>query len=164
MAIPLRSTATRYVYQKKEKNEMILKENNYKEKIAALTDKDWQPLFELIPTIRSTSKFGEWAGGEKNDKGIIQMPYCITAPIVSKFSEIVYSLPIMISFDWMAWDEGRKIASDENFDFDKLDIPTKCKLITSVVRSDRFCEGALVSAFESGLILKILESIEKQNN
>jgi hypothetical protein len=76
------------------------------------------------------------AGGEKDDKGILQIPYYIEAPIVSKFLEIVYSLPIIIGFNWWAWDEGREIASDENFDFDKLDIPTKCKLITAVVRND----------------------------
>jgi len=69
---------------------------------------------------------------------------------------------MIISFDWGSWDEGRKIASDENFDFDTTDLLTKCKLITAIVRNDRFCEGALVSAFESGLILKILKSIENE--
>ena len=102
------------------------------------------------------------AGGDKDEKGIIQFPYMIQAPIISEFLEIVYSLPIIISFNWGSWNDGRKIARDENFDFDTLDLPTKCKLITAIVRNDRFCEGALVSAFESGLILKILKSIEKQ--
>ena len=139
---------------------MILDENNHKEKINSFTHQDWHPLIELIPQIESTSKFGEMAGGEKDEKGIIQFPYCIQAPIVAQFLEIVYSLPIIISFDWGAWEAGRKIASDK--DFDTLDVPTKCKLITAIVRNDRFCEGALVSAFESGLILKILKSIEKQ--
>jgi len=71
-------------------------------------------------------------------------------------------LPIIISFDWGAWEEGRKIASNDDFDFDTLDIPEKCKLITAIVRNNRFCDGVLVSAFESGLILRILKSIEKQ--
>ena len=141
---------------------MILEKNNYKEKISAFTDQDWQPLFELTPTIRSTSKFGELVCGEKDDKGIIQFPYTIEAPIVSQFRKIVYSLPIIINFNRGVWWKGGEIASDDNFDFDTLDIPTKCKLITAIVRHDRFCEGALVSAFESGLILRILKSIEKQ--
>ena len=54
------------------------------------------------------------------------------------------------------------MARDENFDFDSTDLITKCKLITAIVRNDRFCEGALVAAFESGLILKILKSMEKE--
>jgi hypothetical protein len=53
------------------------------------------------------------------------------------------------------------MAGDENFDFDTVDLLTKCKLITAIVRNDRFCEGALVSAFNSGLILRILKSIKK---
>jgi hypothetical protein len=141
---------------------MLLDENNYKEKIYAFNRQDWQPLIELIPKIESTSKFGEWADGEKDEKEITQLSYRIQAPIVSKFLEIVYSLPIIIIFDWGAWEEGRKIASNEDFNFDILDLPAKCKLITAIVRNDRFCEGALVSAFESGLILRILKSIEKQ--
>ncbi len=76
--------------------------------------------------------------------------------------QIVYRLPIIISFNWGAWEEGREIASNDDFDHDTLDLPTKCKLITAIVRNNRFCDGALVSAFESGLILRILKSIEKQ--
>jgi len=56
------------------------------------------------------------------------------------------------------------MANNENFDFEATDLLTKCKLITAIVRNDRFREGALVSAFKSGLILKILKSIEKEVN
>ena len=135
---------------------MLLDENNYKEQIHAFTQQDWKPLIELIPKVESTSKFGEW-----EEEGILS-PYSIEAPIVSQFLHIVYRLPIIISFDWGAWEEGREIASNDDFDHDTLDLPTKCKLITAIVRNNRFCDGALVSAFESGLILRILKSIEKQ--
>ena len=141
---------------------MLLDENNYKEQIHAFTQQDWQPLIELIPKVESTSKFGEWASAEKNEEETIQFPDCIEETIVSQFLDIVYRLPIIISFDWGAWEEGREIASNDDFDHDTLDLPTKCKLITSIVRNNRFFDGALVSAFESGLILRILKSIEKQ--
>ena len=139
---------------------MLLDENNYKEQIHAFTQQDWQPLIELIPKVESTSKFGEWASAEKNEEVNILFPYCIEAPIVSQFLHIVYRLPIIISFDWGASETGK--TSYDDFDLDTLDLPAKCKLITAIVRSDRFCEGTLVSAFESGLILRILKSIEKQ--
>lgn len=141
---------------------MLLNENNYKEKIYTFTRQDWQPLIELIPKIENTSKFGEWAGGEKDEKGIVQFPFCIPTKIVSQFLEIVYNMPIIINFDWGSWEEGWEMLNNKDYNFDTLDLPTKCKMITAIVRSDRFCEGALVSAFESGLILKILKSIEKQ--
>ena len=143
---------------------MLLDEENYKEKIHAFTLQDWQPLLALIPVIESTKKFSTWPkGGMEVEKGV----FCISgiaeeAPVLNRFREIVYTMPIMIAFDWGSWDEGHAMAADDAFDYDSIDIPTKCKLITAFVRNDRFCEGALAGVFENGLILKILKSIEKQ--
>ena len=82
--------------------------------------------------------------------------------IVSQFLRIVYDIPILVVFNWQDWKVGWEIIDTKNFNFESIDIPTKCKLITAIVRYDRFCEGSLVSEFESGIILKILKSIEKQ--
>ena len=137
-----------------------LNEQNCTDRINSYTQKDWQPLFELIPEIERTTSFCERV---QEDKGqVIQIPYCESAPIVSRFLKVVYSIPIIISFDWVSWDDGRKIASDPDFDFDSVNLVTKCKLITAIVRNNRFSEGTLVAAFKSGLILKILKSIEKE--
>lgn len=142
---------------------MILTEENYREKIDSFNKQDWQHLFDLIPGIESTSKFGQIVG-DKNEGGIIQMPYWIENPLVSEFKKIVYELPLIVSFDWGSWNEGQQMLNIETFDFDTTDIPTKCKLITTIVRSDRFCDGVLISAFDSGVILNILRSIQKQIN
>ena len=83
-------------------------------------------------------------------------------PIVQQFRDVVYSIPIMIDFNWGTWDEGRAIVSDDNFDYDTIDIPTKCKIITAIVRNDRFCSGRLIEAFESGMMMKVLKSIQSE--
>ncbi len=114
----------------------ILNEKNCGEKINSYTREDWQPLFELIPEIEKTTSFYERA--QENKGQIIQIPYCEPAPIVLRFLKVVYSIPIIISFDWVSWEEGRKIASNPDFDFDSVNLVTKCKLITAIVRNDRF--------------------------
>lgn len=141
---------------------MVLNEDNYISRIKSLTPQDWQPLLELIPLIEEASKFGEWSGIQKDESGVMRFPRITPASIVTQFTDVVYDIPIIIDFDWMSWTEGERIVQDERFDFDSLDLPTKCKLITAIVRNDRFCDGYLVSAFESGLILKILKSIKKE--
>ena len=118
---------------------MMIDEKDCIVKINALTLQDWQPLLVLIPEIENTSKFGDWTGGNKDKEGVIQFPYSVPAPIVSQFLEIVYYIPVIIRFDWGSWDVGRQIASDESFDFDSIDLVTKCKLITAIVRNERFC-------------------------
>ncbi len=140
---------------------MVLQEKNYKQKINSMTRADWQPLFNIIPEIEKTRKFGEVAGGKTED-GSMQFPFHVPSPIVEEFHKLVYDIPVVVSFDWSSWQEGREILNNPDFDFDKLDVPDKCRLITIIVRSDRFSDGALVEAFESGVILKILKSIRCQ--
>ncbi len=140
----------------------ILKEHNHQEIINAYTLSDWKPLLDLIPGIEDQTSFSKKREKLRSENKSIIMPLSVEAPIVDEFREIVYQIPIMIDFDWSGWDEGRKMASDENFDYDTIDIPTKCKLITALVRKDRFCDGALAAAFQRGTILKILKSIERQ--
>ncbi len=140
----------------------VLKENNYIQAINSYTNEDWKPLLDLIPKIEQTKSFGEAVGGGMDKDGAFHIPNWSSAEIVYEFLEIVYEIPIVIDFDWARWDEGRKMASDENFDYDTVDIPTKCKLITAFVRNDRFCDGALSDAFERGTMIKILKSIKKQ--
>ncbi len=141
---------------------MTLNEYNYQDCIWPMTKQQWRPLLDLIPEIENTSVFGEMVGNIEDEGEDEPLPYWIFSEIVERFCELVYNLPIIIEFDWPNWDEGRKIASDESFDFDTIDIATKCKLITALIINDRFCDGALILAFETGLILKILNSIEKQ--
>ena len=141
---------------------MELTENNYIEIINNYTKKDWLPLLKLIPMIEGTKEFDFVREGIQSEDGFDTMPYTENAEIVSGFIDVVHDIPVIISFDWGSWNEGRRIARDEKFDFNTIDIPAKCKLITAIVRNDRFYEGALVNAFESGLILRIIKSIEKQ--
>lgn len=141
---------------------MVLQESDYVERINALTKKDWQPLLKLIPEIENTKSLGKVTGGGIDEKGAFALPHMEPDEIVYEFREIVYSMPIMINFDWASWDEGRKMVSDENFVFDNVDIPIKCKIITAIVRNDRFCEDDLVTGFKSGSTLRILHSIKHQ--
>jgi hypothetical protein len=165
---------------------MVLKRDSYRGEIEAMSLADWQPLLALIPEIEQTTSFYRESDttedddalfdegfedddeeddedDELDDEDIIELDvYRATAQVVHHFRELVYEVNIVVDFDWPGWDEGRAMLRDPHFDFDTIDIPTKCLLITAIVRNVRFCDGALAAAFESGDILKILKSIQKQ--
>lgn len=121
---------------------------------------DFEELFKLIPQIETTEKFGTLKGGKLEENNTRTAPYYELEKVVLDFSEIVYKTPVMIKFDWGNWEEGKMILR-EKIDLEKLDVMTLCKLITAIVRNNRFCDGVLVKAFENGTILKILTAIEK---
>ncbi len=141
---------------------MIIPEAQHVEIINAIPREDWQPLFELIPEIERSEEFGEMLGGNDNEKGEMMWPFWVEEEVITRFRDIIYNLPVTVAFNYMEWDEGREMASEQDFDFDTIDVPTKCKIITAIMRNDRFCDGALISAFESGLMLALLKSIQRQ--
>lgn len=142
-----------------------LNEENYQDRINSLSKDDWEPLLKLIPEIEKTKKFGEWPSeieGDGTTESPYVMPYYIEAPIVSKFVSLAYKIPIIVVFSWGNWSELNTYLKDKSFNFDTIDIPTKCKIITAIIRADRFCDGATIGEFESGVVLRVLKSIERQ--
>lgn len=125
----------------------------------SLTREDWQPLIDLIPEFEQTKDFGKEGEFGLTEEGIKILPYWEPAEVVSKFSELCYKLGIVLEFDWPIWDEGRELVNGDLSKIDILDLMTLCKLITAIIRSDRFCDGALINSFENGCMPTILRRL-----
>ena len=123
---------------------MLIKEENCVELINNYNRKHWQPLFDFIPKFEK--------------EGLTSFEI---SSLGFDFSGVVDELGILIIFDWTEW-KGKYAMVEPNFDFDSTDLVSKCKLISAIMRQDRFSDGALDGNIESGLILKLLKSIEKQ--
>jgi len=142
-------------------NDEFIKIDSFPQYLESLKPKDWQPLLDLISEIEKTQVFGEEKGGVEIKPGLYTLPYWDHVPVISKFIDLAYHLRIVIDFDWPNWDKGRELASPDNTELDSIDLLTACMLFTALIRNDRFCDGALVTSFESGLILRILNRIKE---
>ena len=111
-------------------------------------------LAALVPVLEDpTLEFGRWEGGDRRPDGSITMPYFSLSPAGL---EIVRALPIEV-FDWGAWlqtDAARALMADHR-QIANATPEQLIRLTTALVRGDRFTEGTLASAFESGLLLAI---------
>lgn len=134
----------------------MTKEADIASHLQILTPLDWEPLFQLIPEIEQTTKFGTWIIEEGT------FPYIEEIAVVAQFQEVAYQLGIVFSFDWMSWEEGSDALSNIETDYNQFDITTLCKFITAVVRNNRFNEGYLVSKFTDGTIVKLLRAFKQQ--
>ena len=98
--------------------------------------------------------FGQWDGSEKLADGSTTMPYFSYS---AEALELLGSMPIRV-FDWTGWmktEEAQSLLAD----YSRIASATPeqlTKLCTSLKRSDRFNEGTLAWAFESGLLLAIV--------
>ena len=129
--------------------------------ISELSLKDWERVFKLIPEIEKTKDFIKSGGivdDPNNPEGFMITPI-IEKKIVWDFVETLDELNLLIAFNWSEWDEGRKIASWQ--DFENKDTVTLLKLISAFIRNNRFCDGALAEKFNNKSIEKILKQIKK---
>lgn len=121
--------------------------------------KNWDKLFEFIAKIERTEKFAV-VHETVSSNGVTRPSHLEPMPIVVDFMKLIYGLDLIIKFDWMQWEEGSDILNQKDYDFSQLSTLDLCKVLTVIVRSDRFCEGALVMRFEDGTIFKILKAIQ----
>ena len=128
-----------------------------KENIDKIPIEDWRELIDLIPEIINTKKFGKVIDSSTEDESF--SPFVSPNETVSKFLQIVSHNNMILVFDWMNWNEGQNILENGVGDYNTFDLMTLVKLITTIVRNDRFCEGYLDSKFEDGTVLKILNRL-----
>ena len=127
-----------------------------------LSKQKWSKLFELLPEMGKPQEFGRTGGMEKLDDGTFSFPFSVPSEIVSKFFETVNELNIIPAFDWPDWNEGKQILRNREYDYNKLDAVTLCKLMTCIIRSDRFCDGALEGSFQNGTMQRIIRALENK--
>lgn len=99
--------------------------------------------------------FGHWDGGETLPDGSITLPYYVFS---DRARELIAALPVTPGFNWPEWmktEEAQGLVADHER-IAKASADQLVKLTTSIVRSDRFTEGSIAGAFESGLLEAII--------
>ncbi len=122
------------------------------EHLDSISKEEWNRLFAFIPRIEETPSFGEW---EK----IGNYPYYMPSALVDEFQSYLYKIGLIVDFNWPRWEEGARLYRDPKSDYMQCPPLTLVKLLTAIVRSNRFVEGVLVTAFEDGKILQILKGL-----
>jgi hypothetical protein len=120
-----------------------------------VTAEDLRPLAGMVELLASPGfKFGDWQGGERRADGVITMPYY---DLSDRGLEVVRAMPVRLGFDWQTWKdtpEAIGLVTDHAL-IASATAEQVVRLSTLIVRQDRFFEGLLASAFESGLLLAL---------
>jgi hypothetical protein len=103
--------------------------------------------------------FGTWSSGTTSEAGVVCLPMFIMSEPALRFYEAVYELGwILTGFDWPRWmgsHEAQQLINEAEA-VGEATAEQLARLLTAMVRSDRFCEGVLAGCHDSGLILRIL--------
>lgn len=123
-----------------------------------------------VPNLRALAAFlpivadpafkpGEVVSPPRGDDGVMQMPFVSYGEAVHAFLEAAYAEGWVLSgFDWGSWkdtDEAARLRDDPAV-LAQATPEELMRLLTVYIRQDRFSDGVLLDAFESGLIRRIM--------
>jgi hypothetical protein len=117
-----------------------------------------RPLAELVAILEAPdADFGHWDVTPMTD-GTEHLPWFVFGPNADAFREAVGRGGwINTGFDWMTWlqtDEGKALRDSPDA-LAKTTPDQLAMLLTATTRSDRFVEGSIAGAYESGLLAAI---------
>jgi len=115
----------------------------------------------FLPSFKvSGFKFGHWTQPSSDQLGVMMLPYFSLSEVAASFEQAAYDLGwIMHDFNWGTWKQTPEAMSlrDDPRALEQATPEQLARLLTTCIRQDRFCEGALEAAFASGLLTRILE-------
>ncbi|HET6497644.1 MAG TPA: DUF6508 domain-containing protein [Coriobacteriia bacterium] len=96
---------------------------------------------------------GGWVSPEPSEDGVALLGYWVPSEDVARWQAALYEHHIVLPFDWTApsWRRQMRCYYEDPGLLQRARLLTIRKVLTSLVRADRFCEGTLAEAFERGV-------------
>lgn len=86
------------------------------------------------------------------------LPWYEYSPDVRNFEKGLYERSLIVEFDWSSWKRGEKLFTKPSL-IAGAPVADCLKLLTLCVRKERFCDGFLAEALESGVITACLKRL-----
>jgi hypothetical protein len=103
--------------------------------------------------------FGEWDAPEPREEGVIPLGYFAFSADAAAFIQATYDLGLIrTDLDWPSWHrtpDGHALTTDPQR-VASASAEELANVLTALVRGDRFAEGALADAWESGVLLAVV--------
>ncbi|MFM1655738.1 DUF6508 domain-containing protein [Brevibacillus sp. B_LB10_24] len=110
-------------------------------------------LFDFIPYFESDDKKYDIAEKISLD------PYLYHEP-ARQFVKMLYEKHIIMPFDWRQWSEEANRYFNSPECIDTADIAAIRKLLTTIVRADRFSAGFFADKMDNGTVLRLLKRLQ----
>ena len=122
--------------------------------LADVPEQKWRALRRVVEELSAADLSTEWVRPEPRtvvrdgvEQKIHHFPYPRYAQPVITAEAALYDMGLIVDFDWPSWSESQRY-----FDGEPVEDPVVAvKFLTAVVRAERFNEGVLDRAVESGV-------------
>lgn len=110
----------------------------------------WVRLLDAIDVLGLVDHYGVWRGGRtiEGDDGVLEMPFVDYVDEVDRLVQALHDVHAIVDLDSIEIDIARQMVT-----CDPANVTDTVRMITTIVRVDRFSEGHLLRALEDGTLL-----------
>jgi len=127
------------------------------------TSKEFLELISYLPKLyrMGFKPIKEWKGGEKDENGVIMMPW-------PKYDLVVTEFIKLVSKDCWSdhssnYEETFKMIED-NKSIETADLTQIKQMLTYCVRGEKFCNGHWATVIKKGYLARLIQRLDKLNN
>ena len=126
-----------------------------------LSGRELSKLQDLNTKIQNhKGKWGTPEGGESTASGAVLMYWVDNDPLIREFIAFMEDNDLLPIFNWPEWDKGSDLFSSADPNkYDNIDLKTALKIVYAAIRKERFADGTLAWAFESGGFPKLVNRL-----
>jgi hypothetical protein len=134
----------------------------FPEHLKSIPQTQWQQLFSLLDELEKQGNFSSPSSSMQLAEGITVVSGPGRDKVVLRFLSQVSDMQLAPVFDWGKWEEGIALLKVYATDYSHLGLVDLCKLLTVIIRNDRFVEGFLDACLAKGVVQAIVGEMKSR--
>ena len=125
--------------------------------LRAAPEEAWRELARALAAVEAEPRHATWHGGEQVvavvdgvERAATQLPYPVYTEAVERFRRALTGVGAFVVFGWMQWDGLDRYRRAD--DLAGAPAADAVRLVTAILRSERFGDGSIEAALDSGLL------------
>ncbi len=127
-------------------------------RLAAQPEERWQELFARADALTPDDLRVSWGGGQEVRPGVIQAPYPVYGDAVTRILRLLGELEVTVVFGWPDWVRGNPLWPAGQ-GLDDAPVADAARLVTAIVRGERFADGTIGQAIDQGAFQAVLRRL-----
>ncbi len=136
-------------------------------RLATVPDDGWVQLWDAVDQLAAEVEHATWAGGDEGattivdgvEVPVLHLPYVVYGEAVNRLVQLLYGLGLIVPFNWPAWDGARRYRTGRGLT--TAPVADAVRLLTAVVRADRFSEGTIAVTLDDGTVPAALSRLRQ---
>lgn len=124
--------------------------------IATVTSAQWVRLWEAVDAVAGEPSHATWAGGQVVatagadgiERPVMHMPYPVYSAAMDQLVDTIRELGLVLPFAWPEWDGVERYRGGAGMA--GAPVSDAVRMLTAIVRSERFCDGSIEGAWSDG--------------